>query len=475
MPASLFLSLREDVSLVAGDNGDVVLQCDDGRVVVRHAAKEAWSALAASGGYEHELAECALENGGVESLARFYSQMQHLARRGLVLRSVCVDGKILASLVPTSPAFRFSARPAAPDRPHVLSRFAYTRAEDGRVVLESPRAHARVLLHDWRAAALVHAMALPCRAKDAADAVPGLSTADAELLQTLLVHAGMVHELDADGRPAEDGDPSLLTWEFHDLLFHVRSREGRHDLPLGPTYRVADRLPPPPAVKEFAAAETVELHRPDLAALEETDPPLLRVMEERRSLRDYGAAPITDRQLGEFLYRVARVKQCREVEIQTPHSPLRMDFTSRPYPAGGALYELEVYPVIQACANLAPGLYHYDALGHRLGRICGRTDEVNQLLQGAALAMGAAPERFQVLLVLAARFQRLAWKYEGLAYALILKHVGILHQSMYLAATAMGLAPCAIGTGDSDLFARALGSDYYAETSVGEFALGSTP
>jgi hypothetical protein len=44
---------------------------------------------------------------------------------------------------------------------------------------------------------------------------------------------------------------------------------------------------------------------------------------------------------------------------------------------------------------------------------------------------------------------------------------------MYLAATAMGLAPCALGAGDSDLFARATGIDYYAETSVGEFLLGS--
>lgn len=39
--------------------------------------------------------------------------------------------------------------------------------------------------------------------------------------------------------------------------------------------------------------------------------------------------------------------------------------------------------------------------------------------------------------------------------------------------TAMNLAPCGIGAGDSDLFAKAAGCNYYAETSVGEFALGS--
>jgi oxazoline/thiazoline dehydrogenase len=44
---------------------------------------------------------------------------------------------------------------------------------------------------------------------------------------------------------------------------------------------------------------------------------------------------------------------------------------------------------------------------------------------------------------------------------------------MYLVATAMNLAPCGIGIGDSDLFAKAAGCNYYAETSVGEFVLGS--
>lgn len=60
-----------------------------------------------------------------------------------------------------------------------------------------------------------------------------------------------------------------------------------------------------------------------------------------------------------------------------------------------------------------------------------------------------------------------------MAYATTLKNVGVLYQTMYLVATAMGLAPCALGGGDSDRFAAAVGSDYYTETSVGEFLLGS--
>jgi hypothetical protein len=61
------------------------------------------------------------------------------------------------------------------------------------------------------------------------------------------------------------------------------------------------------------------------------------------------------------------------------------------------------------------------------------------------------------------------WKYQGMAYALILKDLGALLQTMYLVATAMNLAPCALGSGDTDLFAEATGLNPLEEASVGEF------
>ena len=150
-----------------------------------------------------------------------------------------------------------------------------------------------------------------------------------------------------------------------------------------------------------------------------------------------------------------------------------MEFARRPYPGGGALYELELYVAVRACEDLAAGFYRYDALGHGLEPISGLTDNVGELLLGASHSTGIPGEQLQVLLIIAARFQRFAWKYESMAYAAILKNVGVLIQTMYLAATAMELAPCGIGSGDSDLFARCAGTDYYDETSIGEFLLGS--
>jgi SagB-type dehydrogenase family enzyme len=398
--------------------------------------------------------------------------LQHLARRGWLLISLCAGQERLATLVPISPSFVFRSPRRASNRPYVLSRFAYLRSDGATLVLESPLAFSRLLLHDARAVALVHALIRPTSAGELGGRVAGLSKeATAELL-ALFAAASMVAEVGEAGATAEDENPALKTWEFHDLLFHARSRLGRHDAPVGGTYQHAGDMRPPRALKP-SAPEGVELFRPDLERLTRDDPPLADVQERRRSLREYADEPITARQLGEFLFRVARVKECREWEVSTPGGPVRMQGATRPYPAGGGLYELEVYAVVNRCRGLDDGLYQYDALGHRLGRLAGRTGEVEALLSDAASAAVVAPEALQVLLILASRFPRLAWKYASLAYALTLKHVGVVYQTMYLAATAMGLAPCALGAGNSDLFARAAGVRYYEETSVGEFLLGS--
>jgi len=473
--ASWILSLREGVVISEGEAGEVVIAGPSSRVVLRGlgpATLTALQRLAPPGMPEAKLAESVLEGDGPDALARWYYALQHLAQRGNLLVSAHAGKDRLATLVPTAPSFVFAGGTTVPERPCVLSRFAYLHRGDGEMVLESPRSFARVLLHDDRASALVHALARPTSADELGGRVLGLPGAAAGQLLGLFAAAGMVREVDQGGTD-EDTDPALRSWEFHDLLFHSRSREGRHDHPVGGTYRLAGTLDPPPAVKPVAAAETIELYRPDLAKLAREDPPFAEVQERRRSIREYADEPMTDRQLGELLYRVARVKDLGEWEVTTPAGPVRMQSTSRPYPAGGGLYELEFYAVVSACRGLTPGLYHYDPLGHRLGRLAGPNADTETLLASAGSAAGVERERVQVLLILAARFPRLAWKYESLAYALTLKHVGVVYQTLYLAATAMGLAPCAVGGGDSDCFARAAGLDYYAETAVGEFLLGS--
>jgi SagB-type dehydrogenase family enzyme len=470
------LSWREGVTATADGEGALVVQGPAGRVSLRRVAPVALDALRRfdpPGEDEDRLAEL-VGGAGSGSLARWYYYLECLSRRGLVCHSAHANGSRLATLVAVSSSFVARPGRAASGRRYVLSRFAYLRGEGGEAVLESPLAHARVILNDCRVTALVGALAAPHIAEELAARVGGMPAEAVLRLLTLLLRAGMLGEAGPEGTCDVDQGPALETWSFHDLLFHARSRSGRFDAPYGGTYRLAGRLAPQPALKPTPGGEARELYRPDLARLEREDPPLARVQEQRCSAREFDSEhPITDRQLGEFLFRVARVKEQREAEVATPLGPVRMDFASRPYPAGGGLYELELYAAVNRCEGLEPGLYHYDPLGHRLSRLCRRTAEVERLLRDAAESTTAPEADLQVLLILAARVPRVAWKYESIAYALILKHVGVVLQTMYLAATAMGLGPCAVGGGDSDLFARAAGVEYCAETSVGEFLLGS--
>ena len=140
----------------------------------------------------------------------------------------------------------------------------------------------------------------------------------------------------------------------------------------------------------------MELFRPELDALRAGEDSFTEVLERRRSIRGRGGAPLTARQLGEFLFRCARVRRLQE----TPEG----EMTDRPYPGAGARYELELYPVVHACEGVPAGLYHYCPVRHQLEPLGGVTEEVTALLSSTQL-----PQPPDVLFVIAARFQRVSW------------------------------------------------------------------
>ncbi|MEV3984062.1 SagB family peptide dehydrogenase [Nonomuraea sp. NPDC049758] len=345
----------------------------------------------------------------------------------------------------------FAPAPLAAGTRVRLSRFAMSRAHQGDLVLESPLSMVRLRWHSdegWRFMAGL----------SAGRAASGLTDA--------FLHAAGLLELDT-GSGFHEPDV-LRQWEFHDLLFHSRSRLGRHGEPFGATYPFRGEIPPRPAVRRPPAGRVVGLPAPDLDAVSERDPAFTDVLEQRRSIREYGQRPLRADQVAEFLWRVGRVRSLTDAE------GLPYQASSRPYPSGGACYDLELYPLVDRCDGLAPGIYHYDPLGHRLTGVEARPADLARILGDARSAAGLARSP-DVMFVITSRFQRLSWKYRGLAYAATLKNVGVLYQTMYLVATAMGLAPCALGSGDSDLSARVLGLDRLEESAVGEFMLGSRP
>lgn len=458
------LSWAKSVTLEA-DGDDLLLQA-----YARHAlrlrqpneAQRHLVALLHSGGSNaSELCEAVQRHAPGADLARLYYLLTLAANKALLCYTVVYQGQPLASLEPLAAAFQFE--PLAATQRYQLSRFACLRRDGHDTVVECPLGHARLVLHDARAACLVALLSQALTATELVALQPGLDEPTVAAFITLLHNARVASAVDAEGALPEDTHAPLQQWEFHDLLFHSRSRAGRHDAPMGASFRWASQVRPLPAVKPPMSTRRIPLEPPQ----ETLNMPFLAVIEARRSQHQAGATPLQLTQLSALLYHAARIKACHEPD---PARAQAYAATQRPSASGGAMHALELYLTVTRCAGLATGFYHYDPLAHALEHLTELQTDHHDLLQAACQATGTAQPP-DVLISMAARFQRNSWKYQSIAYALILKDVGALTQQLYLVATALRLAPCALGGGDSDLFAKLVGTDYYAETTVGEFTV----
>ncbi|MFI6902410.1 SagB family peptide dehydrogenase [Nonomuraea sp. NPDC050394] len=367
--------------------------------------------------------------------------------------------ELVLSVVPLTPQARFLPEEPAPGRPVRLSRFATLTTDGSSYRLESPLSLHRVVLHGPRAVWLLSALGAPVPPERVA--APPLT----DLLGYLLA-AGMVVAAEDTGPPArfaEDEDPVLASWSPLDLMFHTRATLGRHDGDYGATYPGGDREPDEPVVVP-ATGPVVALPRPGWAQVLAHDPPLSAVLEARPGEPRFPAAPPTARDLGELLYRAARVRA-----LSRPADRPRAELSERPYPSSGGCYPFELYVVAHRCTGLARGVYHYDPLGHRLELLTAAGPA--ELLDAAAIAANL-PGPPPLLIVVTARFRRLSWKYGGLGYVLALKDLGLLVQSLSMVATAIGLRSRPADGGDIECAARVLGTDWRAESSLAALAVG---
>ena len=420
----------------------------------------------AQGIAENDLAAAA---GGasayVSILAQGFGVLARLRSLGLLVAEVGAGDRHLVTVCPLAPGFEFWL-PAATetDPPPGLSRFSYLRREGGRWVLENPDVPCRLVLHDPDAPAWL----------DRAETSPGRE------LRRLLARMGFL--------AAEDECAPGRTWEFHDRVFHHKSRPSGHT-PHGGTWRFRPEVSsgPTPAqpgpVRVSYEGETVELPVPDLAASR----PLAEVMERRRSRRRMGAEPVTLANVGALFYRVARNTEGIGARGIDPGAidpgaidPGAIDpgtiqdkFVQRTYPSGGSLHELEFYLAVRACRGLEPGFHHYRADAHALTRLGGAGSAAQAMIRKCAMSWAQPDAPPQCLVVIASRMPRVAWKYEAIAYRLSLLGAGAALHALGLAAEDLYLHGCISGTGDPALFARATGVSSWEETSIAEFGFGS--
>jgi SagB-type dehydrogenase family enzyme len=209
----------------------------------------------------------------------------------------------------------------------------------------------------------------------------------------------------------------------------------------------------PPLYKTYAGVERIPLPPPgDFRGLhtEET-------IQRRRSVRDYSDQPMTLEELSRLLYYTTGI------------TAERWGHRLRAAPSAGALYPIEVYPVVHRVEGLQPGLYHYAVRDHDLEFV--QAGDFRDEIVRHGLMQGFLGEA-NVVLVLTAIFQRLRWKYRERTYRYAMLEGGHLGQNVYLMATSMGMGACAVGAFLDDDLNRLLGVDGEQEAAIYMLSVG---
>jgi len=398
---------------------------------------------------------------GDEDQTRLYYALNQLHQMCLVWYTLYDEaGQALATFRPYSPDFAPKRVRLADDLPLGLSRFALCRRLEEETILECPLATAQIIVH--QPALLMPLWGTPLTSQQYRATV---QTEAAAAFWGMLYHSGFLTP-----HAAEDQDPRLYQWTFHDLLFHQMSRVNQYQVLLGTPRSCPTHIPFQPVFPPPLSEQVIPLPQPDLAQLRQADPPFVEVVEKRSTTRHYNDdAPITLAQLGELLFRAARATS--DVIPATPDLPY--DVSRRAYGGGGRCYELEIYLAVRLCEGLDSGFYHYRPFEHTLEYLSPPTPALAALLDQTCVAL-RQPAPAQIQMTFTARFQRVSWKYDPIAYALILKNTGVLMHQLALAASAMNLGFAPLGSGHTETFFALLPAcDPLQQAPVGEAALGS--
>lgn len=197
--------------------------------------------------------------------------------------------------------------------------------------------------------------------------------------------------------------------------------------------------PPPPALDRVAAEHRIGLPRSEPSALD-------ALLDRRVTCRNFDTArSLALAEVGAVLYRAFGAR----TQVEVTGVPV----LKKGVPSAGGLHPTEAYLLVQRVAGLAPGLYHYHPVAHALEPLRELTpdeaaDHARRFVAGQAYFTNAPLQ-----LVMASRFERNFWKYRNhaKAYRATILDAGHLSQTLYLAATELGLAAfitAAINEGD---------------------------
>jgi SagB-type dehydrogenase family enzyme len=209
----------------------------------------------------------------------------------------------------------------------------------------------------------------------------------------------------------------------------------------------------PALYKSYPQAHTLPLPKPSETGGISTEAAIMR----RRSSRDYSDVPMSIDELARVLFYTSGINS------------ERWGHRLRTAPSSGALYPIEVYPVVHNVSGLTPGVYHYNVEHHALELLRPGDQRGEVVRQGLSQQfLGEA----NVVLFFTVIFQRMRWKYQDRTYRYGLIEAGHLGQNAYLAATSIGLGACAVGAFMDDAINTMLGVNGNEEAAIYMLSVG---
>ena len=148
-------------------------------------------------------------------------------------------------------------------------------------------------------------------------------------------------------------------------------------------------------------------------------------------------------------------------------------FLKKNNPSGGGLHPTEAYLVVQHVEGIAPGLYHYHAIAHALEPLPAPELPLREFLMQAVAQQHWFADA-HVAVVLVPRFDRTFWKYRRhmKGYRVVALEAGHLSQTLYLAATDVGLGAFITAAINEKPLERALGLDPLCEGALAVCGFG---
>ena len=249
-----------------------------------------------------------------------------------------------------------------------------------------------------------------------------------------------IYQLNEDKQCLHIQDKDMRYWSFHDKLFDKKTRSWGDNVIRSGSYRF---LPEPaPRIQSGIGAEPTEYHSDNNMV-----PP-----HSRRIGSD--SSDISHEELRELLDRAFMNIEIESLDGSDKYGEKRVH---RPYPSAGGINELSFYIL---SANRVENGVEYTLNRYQPERRdliqCGESGDEGYLIADYVKRCWQTKSAPRYILLITGDYGMIGYKYENIAYRLMLLNAGCATVRFYDACRSMGISCCCAGSGPSDLIKKVL-------------------